>query len=133
MSLTSSIPLKISKFLVKISQFILDFSLFFTKNCNLSALFRWRLTAPPPPPPPLPGGGGGGGGSTLWPRNPLLSHYQSPSFGSPITSSFSCESCKSNSQGKPDLGKSSSNICKRHSPKNGCIAQMGEEKTYYSF
>ena len=91
MSLTSSIPLKISKFLVKISQFILDFSLFFTKNCNLSALFRWRLTAPPPlpphqkkegggggappcpptpPPPPNEGGGGGGG-----PHYDLIIHY----------------------------------------------------------
>ena len=70
MSLTSSIPLKISKFLVKISQFILDFSLFFTKNCNLSALFRWRLTAPPPPPPPHTRGGGGGG-----PHYDLIIHY----------------------------------------------------------
>ena len=70
MSLTSSIPLKISKFLVKISQFILDFSLFFTKNCNLSALFRWRLTAPPPLPPHQKKEGGGGG-----PHYDLIIHY----------------------------------------------------------
>ena len=69
MSLTSSIPLKISKFLVKISQFILDFSLFFTKNCNLSALFRWRLTAPPPLPPHQKKEGGGG------PHYDLVIHY----------------------------------------------------------
>ena len=69
MSLTSSIPLKISKFLVKISQFILDFSLFFTKNCNLSALFRWRLTAPPPLPPHQKKEGGGG------PHYDLIIHY----------------------------------------------------------
>ena len=63
------------------------------------------------------------------PHNPQPSHYQPSNFGSPITSSFSCES---NSQMNPNLGESL-NISERHSQNNGSIAKMGKKKTYYSF
>ena len=62
------------------------------------------------------------------PRNPPPSHYQPSNFGSPVTSSFSCES---NSQRNPNLGESS-NISERHNQNNSSICANGRGKTYYS-
>ena len=63
------------------------------------------------------------------PHNPPPFHYQPSNFGTPITSSFSCES---NSQRNPNFGESL-NIFERQSQNNGSTAKIREEKTYYSF